>query len=151
MSNWTAITTDDLNDAKVAALVDALRSAALADGQTDPTPRVTQVVVDRIRRKIASCSTNRLDADETTIPRGLKDMAVDLILYELKGRLEIPLTEDERSQRRTHESDLDRIASCQDTVEQPDDGIDAPVQDSGGSPSFSGRTRINMRERQDGL
>ena len=30
MSNWVPITTDDLNDAKVSALVDALRTAAWA-------------------------------------------------------------------------------------------------------------------------
>jgi hypothetical protein len=137
MSRWISITVEDLNDAKIALLVDALRTKALADDQTDPTPRVTQSVIDLIRRKIASCRTNQVDVDETKIPRGLKTMAVDLIIAELKGRLEEDLTKDETEAIARHVADLNRIANCQDVVEQPDDAIDAPVEATSGRPSIS--------------
>ncbi len=137
--NWVSITVADLNDAKVEKLVTALRTKALGTGQTDPTPRLTQDVVDLIRRKIASCQKNRVDASETTIPRGLKRMAVDLVLAELKGRLEIELTSDEKDRISRHETDLNRIASCTDVVEQPDNAIAAPVQSPSGTPSMKER------------
>ncbi|HWM26599.1 MAG TPA: hypothetical protein VNP98_17410 [Chthoniobacterales bacterium] len=147
MPNWIPITINDLQDSKVAALVVALQSAALGAGQTDPTPRLTQAVVDRIRRKIASCSVNQLDADTTAIPAGLKTMAVDLILAEMKGRLEEPLTDDEQRKIDLHNSDLNRIAECRDTVEQPDSAIDAPVQDSSGNPSITCGRREKLNRR----
>src|SRR4051812_16652621 len=104
MPRWISITVDDLNDSKIAALVTSLRTAALADGQDDPTQRLTQAVVNRVRRKIASNPKNQLDEDETTVPEGLKTMVVDLILAELKGRLEEPLTDDERRKIDRHEA-----------------------------------------------
>lgn len=145
MPRWIPITVDDINDQKLAPLVEALRTAALAAGQTDPTPRLTQAVVDRIRRKIASCHNNRLDSDTTKIPAGLKTMAVELVYAELKGRLEEPLTEDERRKLSVIDTDLNRIASCTDTVEQPDDPIDPPVEASSGTPSITcgRRERLN--------
>lgn len=150
MPNWIPITVADLNDAKVSKLVDALRTKALAVGQTDPTPRLTQAVVDRIRRKIASCRNNQLDLDETKIPRGLKEMATALILTELKGRLEIQLTEDERNALNRHGRDLDRIAGCEDVVEQPDSPIEAPVQSTAGTPTIT-EGRREARNARNGL
>lgn len=137
--NWISVTVADLNDAKVEKLVTALRTKALGAGQDDPTPRLTQEVVDTIRRKIASCANNRVDADTTAIPAGLKGLCVDLVLARLKGRLQLDLTQDERDRISRHESDLNRIASCTDVVEQPDTAIDAPVQSTSGTPSMKER------------
>lgn len=148
MPRWIPITVADIQDQKLAPLVEALRTRALAAGQTDPTPRLTQAVVDRIRRKVASCHTNRLDSDTTKIPAGLKTMAVELIYFELKGRLEDALTPDESKKSTIIESDLNRIASCLDTVEQPDDPIDPPVESPSGNPSVTEcrRQRLNSRK-----
>jgi hypothetical protein len=143
MPNWIPITVADLQDSKVAALLTALTGAALAPGQTDTAPRIIQAVVDRMRRKIASCPRNQLDANPAAIPRGLKTMAVDLILADLKGRLEEPLTQDEQRAIERHTSDLNRIAECKDVVEQPDNAIDAPVQEDSGTPTIS----VGRRER----
>jgi hypothetical protein len=150
MPNWIPITIADLKDAKLAALVVALQEKALGDGQTDPTPRLTQAVVDRIRRKIASCPQNQLDADPTTIPAGLKTMVVDLVYAEMKGRLEEPLTNDEKDAIREHSQDLNRIAECKDVVEQPDDPIPAPVQEPSGSPTITTCRRERLNRRRDG-
>ena len=149
MPRWTAIAQADLEDAKLAKLVTALRTKALAAGQTDPTPRITQSVIDDIRRKIASNPQNRVDADETLLPRGLKPLACDLILARMKGRLEIPLTEDERRAGERHERNLDRIASGLDVIEQPDDAMTPEVESTAGTPSISVPTA--HRDRRSGL
>lgn len=151
MPRWISITVADLEDAKVAALVTALRERALGAGQTDPTPRVVQGVVDEIRRKIGSWAKNKVDADETTIPAGLRDMAVDLVLERMKGRLEIALEDDERRRVDRHVRNLDRIASGQDAVEQPDEAIEAPVQSTAGTPSVTGGRNQLRRDRRSGL
>jgi hypothetical protein len=147
MSRWISITVDDLDDQKLGPLVLALRTKGLAPGQTDPTPRLTQAVVDRIRRKVASNLKNRLDADTTKIPAGLKMMAVELIYAELKGHLEEPLTSDESKKLGVIETDLNRIAAGTDVVEEPDDPIDAPVESTAGNPSitYGRRERLNRR------
>jgi hypothetical protein len=148
MANWIPITIDDLNDARIAALVTAYRTKALGPGQSDPTPRIVQAVVDRIRRKVASCRTNLLDLDPTTIPKGLKEMAVLFIIVDLKGRLEEELSNDEQRAIDRFTADLNRIANCDDVVEQPDNPIDAPVQATAGSPTISeGRREQRNRER----
>lgn len=151
MANWIPVTVADLKDAKLAALVVALQEKALGAGQTDPTPRLTQAVVDRIRRKIASCVKNQLDADPTTIPIGLKTMAVDLIYAEMKGRLEEPLTNDEKDSIREHTQDLNRIAECKDVIEQPDNAIDAPVQATSGSPTITEGRREARNASRNGF
>lgn len=136
MSQWISITIADLNNAKIAALVDALRTAARAAGEAERSAEIIQRVVDRMRRKIASCRQNRLDADLTTIPQGLKDDAIKLIIADLKNALEEDLTSAETSEISRINADLNRIAACQDVVEQPDNPIDAPVQSTAGTPSI---------------
>lgn len=144
--NWTPITADDLNDAKFAAVIEAARTQGLADGQGDPVPNIIQSVVDRIRRKIASCKFNKLDVDTTAIPNGLKSMAVDYIVADCKKRIEDPLTDDEKTTLVRHDKDLDRIASCQDAIEQPDDPQPTPIaQDSTGTPSIGNVTKCPPR------
>lgn len=150
MANWIPITVADLKDAKLAPLVIALQTKALDAGQTDPTPRLTQAVIDRIRRKIASNLKNQLDLDPTTIPMGLKTMAVDLIYAEMKGRIEEPLTQDERDAIARHEADLKAIARGDEVVEQPDNAIDAPVQATSGHPTIS-EGRRETRNRSKGI
>jgi len=151
VANWVSITVDDLNDAKVSKLVDALRTKALADGQDDPTPRITQQVVDEVRRKIASNTSNRLDEDQTTIPKGLKALVVDLIYYELMGRLRLSLKKEEEEDKRRFERELNRIADGKDVVEQPDTPVDAGVETPAPSPKVSVRPKNFGRESQDGI
>jgi len=131
MGNWITITDADLVDHKVAALVNALKTAALADEQGDPTPGLLQAVVDRVRRKVASCPSNRLDADPAKVPAGLKTLTLDLLVFALKNRLEMELSDAEKEQLRTHERDLSAIAACREAVEQPDAPVSAPVEGAG--------------------
>jgi hypothetical protein len=151
MPRWNPVTVSDLQDAKVAKLVTALRTKALADGQTDPVERVIASVVTDIRRKVASCRANRTDADATTIPASLLPLACDLIIFRLKLRLEIPLTDDERTNQSTHERTLNRIASCDDVIEQPDDAAAPAVEVTSGTPHISNCRAEARRRRRSGL
>lgn len=139
MSNWLSITKATLNEASIAALIDACDSAALGDNQANRAAGIIQGRIDHIRRKIASNRRNLLDADLTTIPKGLRDLAVDLIIARLKTALTIELSKDESEAVARHERDLNRIASAEDVVDQPDTAIAAPMEPGVGSPSFGTR------------
>lgn len=120
MPNWIPITVTTLYEAKIAALVDACSTAAKKAGQDDRAAGLIQGVVDEVRNAVATCGSNRVDADETTIPKSLRRMAVVMILAQLKGALEEPLTEDERNELRAVETRLRAVAKCEWKVEQPD-------------------------------
>lgn len=151
MANWVSITIDDIEDSKVAKLVTALRTRALADDQDDPTPELTQRVVDEVRRKIASNTSNRLDEDVTTVPKGLKSMVTELVYFKLKGRLNKSLTSDEKEDKRQYERELNRIAEGKDVVEQPDTPVEAEIESPAPSPSVGKRTKRYDRNSQDGI
>lgn len=130
--SWIAITIDTLYEAKVAALVDACDSAALATGQANRSAGITQGVVNEIRNAVATCSQNQVDSDTTTIPESLRDLAVDLINARLKATLEMPLTEDEKSTITWRRQQLRDIARCELVVDQPDTAVAPDVQGGGG-------------------
>jgi len=146
MSNWIAITTDTLKEAKVAALVEACDSAALGAGQDNRAAGIIQGVVNEVRAAVASCKTNTVDDDETKIPKGQRDLAVDLILARLKNTLEIDLTKDESDNVAHRRRQLREIAACELVVDQPDDPVEPEVQSGNatellrqpGSNPFSG-------------
>ena len=137
MSNWISISLSTLQEAKVAALVNACDGAALANGQANRAAGIIQGVVDHVRRKVASHQRNQLDSDVTRIPKGLRDCAVDLIIARLKTALEIDLSQDERDNIARRERDLNRVANGDDVVDQPDNAIVAPMEPLVPPPSFA--------------
>ena len=136
MSNWIAITKATLYEASVAKLIDAVDSKALAAGQPNRSAGIIQGVVDHVRRKIASHQRNQLDADITTIPKGLRDLAVDLVIARLKTALQMELNPDERENIARRERDLNRVAEGRDVVDQPDTAVVAPMEPLVPPPSF---------------
>jgi hypothetical protein len=149
--NWITINIDTLKEAKVAALIEACDSAALGDDQGNRAAGIIQGVVDEIRRKIASCKNNRVDADTATIPKGLRDLAVDLIIARLKTAIEQPLSEAESRAIERRVSDLNRIADCKDVVEQPDDAVEPEVERGGSIEVITKSKRVARREDMEGL
>lgn len=131
--SWITITLADLNDARVAELIDALRKEELGAGQTDPMPRRIQTVIDEIRRCIGFCATTPLDADTTKIPAGLKDMAVEKIVRGLKGRLMIPLTDTEDKAEAIYQKRLEQLTRCEWPVDATTNAETSPTVDRGGS------------------
>jgi hypothetical protein len=107
MANWKTITLADLNDTKVAQLIEACRTAALAAGQSDPMPEIIQGVIDRIRVDVAAPEKFVLDADLTLIPKGLHRIGCRMVVREMQSRLQEPLLQDERTEQ---QNDLDYLA-----------------------------------------
>lgn len=151
MPRWISITTATLYEAKIGALVDACDSAALATGQANRAAGLITGVVNNIRRKIASNPRNRLDADETTVPEGLRDMAVVFALAKLKNVLQIALTPAEANELEEQRRELNRIADGKDTVEQPDTPIVAPVELGGSIETIVTGNSGSTREEMSGL
>jgi len=150
--NWSAISIDDLNDAKAAALVAACRTAALGDGQADPVPNIIANVTSRIRAEISGCANNTLDADTTKIPNDLKSLAARIVMREAMSRLQQSLNDDEREEQRNDLRYLERIARCEVPVATPDDPITSrEVQSTAATPRFTARTRRFGANYEDGV
>jgi len=149
---WISITIDDLKDAKISALVEACRTAALGTGQTDPVPNIIANVTARIRAEISGCAQNVLDVDTTKIPADLKSLASRMIMREAMSRIQQSLTEDEREEQRNDLRYLERIAKCEIPVAAPDTPLTtAEVQSPSGAPHMTARTRQFGRTYEDGL
>lgn len=149
---WTQIVLLDLQDARVAELVDALRQEALGSGQTDPMPRIIQTVVDEVRRCIAFCSSTPLDADTAAIPAGMKDHVVQKIFRTMKGRLLQPLTDDEKEQEKLYQRRLEQLTRCEWPVDVPTNPIATPpVAPAGGVELASASPRKFTRDSLGGL
>lgn len=136
MSQWVSITINSLYEAKMAVIVDLCDSLLLKSGQPNRTAGIIQDRVNHVRRKVASCRRNQLDADTTKVPQGLYDITVILILEKLKNALEIEMTEDERRVWTRANTDLDRVANCDDVVDAPDNPIIAPMEPTVPPPAF---------------
>jgi hypothetical protein len=147
---WSAITKGWLHEARVAALVDACDSAAKASGQANRAAGIIAGVVAEIRNAVASADGNQVDADTTTIPDGLRDLAVDLIIARLKGTLEIALTQDERDTVDWRRRQLNQVAAGTLQVDAPGTAI-APEVQGGALPSFGERSLNFKRSDQDGI
>jgi len=147
---WISITPDNLNDTKLAPLMSALSTAALAEGQSDPLPGYITTAVNHVRRKVAACRNNRVDADATKIPESLKEIVCRMVVRAAKDRLEFALTEDERKQWDKDDRELDAIANCSMPVEISDDSEAPPVQSTQPKPTITRREKQFGRDQQDG-
>lgn len=147
--SWITITDDDLEDTKLAPLLSALRSTALADGQDDPVAELLATVVSRVRLEIAA-GDHDVDADTTKVPPSLKRLVTRMVLWDAKSRLEIDTTEQERIDHANDLAFLRRIAADEIEVESPDnpvvEGVDRPHAEI-----VTQRTRRATRADLDGL
>ena len=152
MSNWIPITLGNLYDAKVAALVDACRTAALGAGQTDRSIGVIAGVVREIRSAVGSNTQNRLDQDVTKIPDSLKDLAVRRMLWGLKGALEIEVTDAEKIDYTADTTALKEVRAGTRKVEQPDNPLPSyeEIQVSTGV-TFKASKRKASHKKLEGL
>lgn len=152
MPNWITLIPDDLDDTKVAAVMAALRTAALREGQADPVTEVITRVTARIRAEIAGCARNRVDSDTTKIPADLKALACRMVVFEMMGRLPgQDLSEDERATRKEDLRYLERIARCDVPVATPDDAATPEVQQGGGFEQVGNPVRLATRTKMQGL
>jgi hypothetical protein len=132
MAHWITLNVNDLRDREVAALVEALRGAALGGEQEDPVPELMLSACARVRAAVASApgGAANLDEAEGTIPPSLKDLATRLVLRAAKGRLNLALEPDEVRDAQWDERTLREIAAGHLRVELPE----------GAEAAFSGGT-----------
>jgi hypothetical protein len=137
MSNWTSITVDNLKASGYGFIVDQARGKSV--GGVDPAVECIADAVNRIRRAVAA--GNFLDTDQTKVPNSLRDVAVRIAFYALKMRLGVSLSEDERAQKRSDDSDLLRIADTKVRVEVPDNPNGENPMQSAPVPAITPRRR----------
>lgn len=148
MSAWVEITVDGIKDRKLADLVDALRTAALGENQPDPTPNIIAVVTERIRTEVGSCASNTLDPNPSKIPASLLAIGVRMCIRELKGRLELALSDDEVKAWDRDEEFLKRVARCEVAVTSHEDGS---VQKVSARPLTYRPKKQFTQQQQEGL
>lgn len=136
MPAWIIITAADLDEARVAELVTALREEALGVGQPDPMPGIITKIVDEVRSCIGFCASTRLDIDPAKIPANLKEIAVQKIIRVMKGRLLQTLTKDEESEESVYQKRLLLLTQCA----WPVDSTDTPL----GVPSVQPSTSVEL-------
>ncbi|MBI3986980.1 MAG: DUF1320 family protein [Lentisphaerae bacterium] len=148
--SWSALTETEVTTRLTGAEVTALKSAALAAGQTDPLPEIVQQAVDEVRGYIAACRTNTLGA-AGTIPSRLISAALALIRYRLATRLPVKalLTEDRVKENEAAIRLLERVASCDFVIEDPvtEDTESNPAP----APNMKEKHRHFKRRDQSGL
>lgn len=152
---WITLTLADLPVAKAAALVAALQTAALAEGQADPMPAIMAGVTTRVRAEIAAGGNTVLDADATKLPPSLKAIAVRMVLREGQSRLNaacaLPLSDDERLEWKDDVRYLERIAEGRISVEASTNPETTPtVQNTDPSPMICAAPRQWTPSSQDG-
>jgi hypothetical protein len=148
--SWVAITDEQLNSQKLAPLIEALRTAALGDEQTDPVDVMVGDVVREIRKAISAGGVEVDAVSVSTIPPSLLRMAGRLILWEAKGRLEM----DREYDREDHREDLktlERLRMGKEPVEPPTNAETVDLSTGVGVAVAGSRTRVATRQGLDGL
>lgn len=151
MPAWITIAVADIEAARHADLVEAVRRKALALGQTDPLPELIAATVMEIRGCIGFRSASTLDADTTTLAPNLVPLAVQKIARVMKGRIGKALDEGERDDERTYQKRLDQLKDGEWPVDAPANPVasnaQAPAGAAGAVVSTSCRqfTRNSMR------
>lgn len=151
MASWTVIVPADLNRFLVGAQVAALRSAALAAGQTDPAPDTIRDKANYVRSRIGG--RVRLSATALSVPPELIEHVCMLALETLSGRLPgLDLSDDQRRRIERVYRDLDIAGKESFPVSAADDPEVFAADGSTGSMSFvrTGRN-INSRRKMSGI
>ena len=152
MATWTVITAADLSDYSVGAKVNALRSAALAMGQTDPFDRVMPDVVATVRGLIASSRRNELSATTDSVPPEAKTHVCWLVIEALQARLMgLTLKEEEKRMIDRAWQYFRDVAKGDIAVSMPDNPVVADVQQTSRISILTDNIRNFSRETLAGL
>lgn len=147
---WVAITEQDLNDARMGALITALRSAALGAGQTDPVDSLLGKIVKQVRDAIAFGYGSIDGAASDTVPDSLVLLVCRLALWEAKGRLELDRTFDESDHREDLRA-LERIRAGKEPMEMPETAATAEIAGTAAVVIGGKRKRVADQGGVDGL
>jgi hypothetical protein len=133
MAAWITIAVDDMNDVLVGAQMNALRTAALADGQQDPFVVVMRDRCNYIRNRIAG--RVRVSQTAYAVPPELRTCALMLILEVMQARLApaLKLKDDQVRLIERAYKDLDIAGTDDLPISTPDDAIELTAQSGNGS------------------
>lgn len=149
---WQIITLASLNDYLVGAQVEAVNTAALAEGQADRFTNVMTNVVNHVRSKIETCARNRVSATPLSVPPSLVEHTCMLIIDAIQGSVPgLALSEDQVRRIKRFRDDLDLVAKCDLAVEQPPDPLNPPNAQGSVLGSVEQKHRRYRREDQDGI
>jgi hypothetical protein len=149
---WQIITLAKLNDYLVSAQVEAVNTAALAEGQADRFTNVMTNVVNSVRTKIETCTRNRVSATPLSVPPSLVEHTCMIIIDALQGSVPgLALSDDQVRRINRFRDDLDRVAKCDLAVEQPLDPLDPPNAQGNVLPSVEKKHLRYTRRDQDGV
>jgi phage gp36-like protein len=147
---WNIITTDDIKSRLAGAELNALQTAALADGQVDPTPEIIAQAIDEVRGYVAA-GGNTLGLDGT-VPSKLKLTTLNIIRYRLCSRLPVAslLTESRIKEYDDAVRLLEQVAAKKFAVEEPT--VAATEQAGASSPRFNNsKVLVYSPENQEGI
>jgi len=150
MPAWITLTIDDVADYLVGAQVNALRTAALSAGQSDPVAEAIADISAEVRNYIRTCSTNILSITPNTIPPELRRHAVALIIEAAQPRLKLKLSDDQKAAAENARKLLKMIAACDYAIAEPTDPQTTPT-DQGSSGRIQVATKRENPIRHDDL
>jgi hypothetical protein len=150
---WITLAVTDLNDYLVGPQATAVRTAALAPGQSDTWTNVMMDVVNRIRSEMRSSARNIVSETPLTIPPDLKSTALVLIVESMQRRIpQLKLSDDQKDAANQARDYLKRIARGEVVITAPPDPL-TPDDQQRGAPITVVRAdrRITSRRSLRGL
>lgn len=149
--SWISVTADDIGTRLAGPELDAVRSAALAEGQVDPLPGIVSAVVAEVRGYVAAHRSNRLGPPDT-IPDELLNAALALVRGRLLSRLPVASldTDPRRKEVESAERLLREVAAGRFVVSLPAEPAPSSDLPAPPRPTWSARPREFTRRHQDG-
>ncbi len=143
--SWISITESDVQSKLAGAELAALKTAALASGQTNPLTEIIEQVVDEVRGYIGGNRANTLGA-AGTIPQKLLSAALAMIRYRLATRLPVKsmITEDRKAEYDGAIRLLEQVAAGKFSIEDPVSGERSGVSIEQASTPTRNATRTKL-------
>lgn len=147
---WVVIAATDLQRYLVAPQLNAIRTAALASGQTDPFTETMHDRANYVRNRIAG--RVQISATAYAVPPELVNQTALLIIEAMQGRLPmLQLSEDQRRMISRAYQDLDIAGTADFPISEADDAAPADVQPAGGMSIVAKPSRTWSRESMSGI
>jgi phage gp36-like protein len=145
---WTILTEADVRTRLTGPELNALKTAALASGQSDPLPEIVSQVVDEVRGYVAVRFA--LSAG-STVPSKLVSASLAIIRYRLATRLPVKglLTDERKEENQDAIRLLRRVADGPFAIEEAATKSEEHIGVQ--SPSITARDNNHRRKDQDGL
>jgi len=120
---WRAILEADVLTQISSDELEALRAAALGDGQADPLQPSINQVTSEVRGYVAACARNELHDTASYVPPSLIRAACVMVVVEIIGRVPGYDVDEGRQKRYDQAVSLMRdVAACRYAIEDPDSG-----------------------------